>query len=181
MMDTLAHFDINFIGLKAGVHRFSYEIDSSFFEAFEKSLLTSGDLYVHLTFDKEKETFFVLDFFVDGTVHTSCDRCLEPVQVQINGNYRIAVKFDSEADTRATEDPDLLLLPPNAVKLNVAQQIFEFINLMMPIRVTCSMDVMGNKPCNEEVVKHILNKAPDTKGPESDPRWDALKDWQTNQ
>lgn len=179
-MDNLAHFDINFIGLKPGIHRFSYEIDNSFFEAFEKSLLNSGDLYVHLTFDKEKETFFVLDFFVDGTVNTTCDRCLEPVQVQINGNYRIAVKFDTEEASRITVDPDLILLPTSAVKLNVAQQIFEFINLMMPIRVTCSMDVMGNKQCNEEVVKHILNKAPDT-GPERDPRWDALKDWQTNQ
>ena len=172
---ALREFDIPFVGLKLGEHVFTYEIGQSFFELFEQSMVHECDLFVHLTFDKKKETFFVLEFYVDGTVETSCDRCLNPVVLQINGRNRMVVKFEDQASRVDFDDPDVWLLEPQSVILNVAHQIFELVNLQMPLRVTCDMDAMMDKECDTAVIER-LNQQPEEKPNTPDPRWNKLKE-----
>ena len=85
-------YEIPFAGLKPGKHILTFEIDNKFFKIFDQPPVNEGDLYVHLTFDKRRENFFVLDLFIDGSVHSECDRCLSPVEIQVNGNHQIIIK-----------------------------------------------------------------------------------------
>ncbi len=172
---ALREFDIPFVGLKLGEHVFTYEIGKSFFSLFADSMVQECDLYVHLTFDKKKETFFVLEFFVDGTVETTCDRCLNPVVLQINARNRMVVKFENQASRVDLDDPDVWLLEPQAVQLNVAQQLFELVNLQLPLRVTCDMDAMSEKTCDPSVTEQ-LRKLAQEQPPTTDPRWNKLKE-----
>lgn len=172
----LEAFDIPFVGLRLGKHIFSFEIDKEFFELFDTSLIKSGDIYVHLTFDKRKEHFFVLELYIDGTVGTDCDRCMEPMNIQINCQNRLIVKFRGTATTKEEDDPDVLVLDDNEVKLNLAKPIFDFIHLAMPLKKTCSMDALGSKECNPAVLKHLKELKKDKKDERGiDPRWEALK------
>lgn len=165
----LAPYGIQFVGLKEGETSFSFEIGPDFFDMFEGSPVSKADVFVHVTFDK-KPSLFVLTFFVDGSVTTECDRCLEPFELPIRGQYRLVVKMKAE-DTE-TEDPDVLFIRPSEHEINVAQYIYEYINLSVPMKKTCDLSADG-KRCDPLVLAR-LGITHEEQG--SDPRWDHLKD-----
>ena len=67
---------IPFIGLKEGIHQYEFEINSSFFEQFDYSIIEKADFAINVTFDKRKN-LFNLAFDLKGHVIANCDRCLE--------------------------------------------------------------------------------------------------------
>ena len=181
-MEKLTEYNIPFTGLKTGKHILTYEIGKEFFDNFEFSPLKEGDIFVHLTFDK-REDFFILDFFIDGSIITSCDRCLEDFECPVNGNYRMYYKFADEADVQE-EESDVIYISRAEIKINVAELIYEYINLSVPIQKFCEMSVIENRKCNDEVLKYYNNGAESENDEEeikkTDPRWDLLKDLNVN-
>ena len=45
---------IPFIGLTEGLHQFEFEIDSTFFEQFDYSIIEEGDFKIKVDFEKKK-------------------------------------------------------------------------------------------------------------------------------
>jgi uncharacterized metal-binding protein YceD (DUF177 family) len=168
-VNGLAPYGIAFVGLKDGETAFSYEIGPSFFDMFEGSLISKADVFVHLTFDK-KPGLFVLSFFLDGAVTTECDRCLEPFELPIQASYRLVVKIKEEP--AESEDPDVIFIQPSQNEINVAQYIYEYINLSVPMQKTCDLSADGKK-CDPKVLAR-LGITHEEQG--TDPRWDHLKD-----
>ena len=58
-LKPLKQFSIPFTGLKIGKHQFEFEIDKSFFDAFEYSLVKEGHLKAAVELDKQ-ETMLIL-------------------------------------------------------------------------------------------------------------------------
>lgn len=168
-MNGLAPYGIAFVGLKDGETAFSYEIGPDFFEMFEGSPLSKSDVFVHLTFDK-KPSLFVLSFFIDGSVTTECDRCLQPFELPIQGQYRLVVKMKDEPTE--SDDPDVLFIRPSEHEVNVAQYIYEYINLSIPMQKSCDLRVDTIR-CDPEVLARLGITHEEH---ETDPRWDHLKD-----
>jgi DUF177 domain-containing protein len=166
-------YEILFVGLKPGKHIFTYEIDNQFFQGFENSMIQKCDVFVHLTFEKKKETFFVLDFFIDGIVQTDCDRCLADINLQVNNHYQLIIKV-KHLEEQNNDDPNVIYLEENQNSFNVKQLLFEYINLSFPIRKVCEDDIMETKTCNKEVMS-LLEKEREEPEEEIDPRWDLLK------
>ena len=81
-MEVLDHFSIPFIGLKVGLHQLKFEVDDSFFAEYENSLVKQGELTVTLDLDKRSH-MAGLDFSLEGTVITDCDRCMEDINLPI--------------------------------------------------------------------------------------------------
>ena len=52
-MKDLKGFNIPFVGLKQGNHAFEYEIDNTFFEAFDFDEFHNSQVKVHLDFLKK--------------------------------------------------------------------------------------------------------------------------------
>lgn len=180
-MKGLREFEIPFVGLKPGVHVYNYEVDKRFFGYFEESLISDCNVNVKLEFDK-KETFFVLKFYIDGNVRTECDRCLEPFNKEIFGDYVCYVKFAEDPSKMADED-EVLYIGREETILDIAQLVYEYINLCLPMqRLGCNNP--GLEPqCNKEVLNFLDNqnkKASSTNEGEIDPRWAALKKLKDN-
>ena len=175
-MKGLREFEIPYVGLRVGVHNFDYEIDSKFFEHFEESPIKDCKLHVKLEFEK-KETFFVLNFFIYGLVKTECDRCLEPFNKSIFGDFTLYIKF-SEDPLQLSDEDEVLFISRDETIIDVAQLVYEYINLCLPIR-KLGCEKPGEEPqCNKEVLKFILdseNERRDKKEGDVDPRWAALK------
>jgi len=170
-------FEIPYIGLKVGVHKFNYDIDGKFFEHFEDSLIHDCQVHVRVEFDK-KETFFVVNFFIDGTVKTECDRCLEPFNKAIFGDFTSYIKF-AEDPSRLSDEDEVIFISRDETVIDLSQLIYEYINLCLPMqKLGCERP--GEEPqCNKEVLKHIANgghKGEQKSVDEVDPRWEALKD-----
>lgn len=140
-------FVIPFIGLKPGVHDFEFEIDSTFFDAYPYSLVSSGDVKVTLSLEK-KETMMIGDFVVSGVVKATCDRCDSPAEVKIKGEYKLIYRVSTEE----SEDENLVTLHADDYELHVKDSIYEFILLCLPIRI---LHKAGE--CDEEMVE-LLKK-----------------------
>ena len=171
-MKGLREFEIPYVGLKVGVHRFKYDIDADFFKHFKDSPINDCKVTVNLDFEK-KETFFILNFFIDGDVHVECDRCLAPFRKAIFGDYTCYVKFADEPN-KMDEEPDVMYISRDESIIDISHLVYEYVILCLPMQqIGCEKP--GQEPqCNQETLK-FLNNDTTTENNESDPRWDVLK------
>ena len=170
-MGDLRAYDIPFTGLKNGEYDFLYEIDDSFFMSFQESPILNGDVTVNLAFDK-KPNFFICKFDLKGSVITECDRCLGELDLNIEGYYQVIIKFKDHNGELEQDDLDIIYIPIGSNSINVAQLIYEYINLCIPIQKTHELDDDNNFTCNNEVATILNNSIADGEG--SDPRWEDL-------
>ncbi|MFN8276941.1 MAG: DUF177 domain-containing protein [Chitinophagales bacterium] len=171
-MKNLRDYLIPYVGLKVGMHRFEYAITGEFFQQFPDSLIRECEVKVRLELEK-KETFFILNFFIDGTVNAACDLCLEPFRKEIFGDYPCLVKFSEELSKGANDDDEVMYISRESDFIDVAPLIYDFINLCMPIQLWGCQQPGAEKQCNQEVLKY-MNK--EKKNDESaDPRWEGLR------
>lgn len=175
---------IPFIGLKPGIHTFDFSITDTFFEEIDYSILHSGNVDVRLELEK-KETMLIADFTIDGFVFTDCDRCTDPVEVKVNGEYHIIFKFGHET----SDDENLIVLHPDEFELDIRNNIYELITVSMPSRC-----IHAQGDCNEEMLStledYLVNPDDEDEDWEDedfdddedddeddiDPRWKSLKD-----
>lgn len=158
-------FVIPFVGLKIGTHEFEYDINDSFFERFEYSIIEGGSLKVKLSLDK-KETMMVGNFSITGSVKSNCDRCTEPVKVEIEGEYQLIFKFD---DT-PSDDEMLVVIFPEEFEIDMSEHILELTTVSLPARM-----VHDEGECNEDMLDLLDEYSVREDDDENDPRWDALK------
>ena len=145
MKDPRKNLIVPFTGLKDGKHQFTFEIDKSFFDQFEYSLIDSGNVIVEMELDKNINMLTTL-FDISGSVDSTCDRCTDPLTLKIKGNYRLVFKFGDEE----SENEDLIVLPEEAYELHLADFIYEFITLCTP-----SKKIHKPGECNEEMMKMV--------------------------
>lgn len=167
-MDKLRTFDIAFKGLAEGKHEFDYDIDARFFELIEGSMIEDGNLKAKVLLDKQT-TMLTLDFDIKGVVKALCDRCLDPLELQVKHKAKIYVKFGDEYDEPSDE---IIVLPHDEHQLNVAQLIYEFIGLSLPVQ-----RVHKENSCDPQMIAK-LDEFKDYHADPSepvDPRWEQLK------
>jgi uncharacterized metal-binding protein YceD (DUF177 family) len=177
---------IPFVGLKLGVHEFEFDITDTFFDNYEYSIIRKGNVKVELSLDK-KETMLVGNYTISGVVQSECDRCTDPIEIEIEGEYQLVYKFDTEP----SDDESLIIVYPEEFELNIADNILELITVSLPLR-----SIHEEGECNEEMIErfkeYVLveefdeddedlsddsdedNDDDDGDG-ETDPRWSALK------
>ncbi len=158
-MDNLQEFSIPIKGLKTGIHEFDFQIEKSFFEQFEGSTIQDGDFEVHLKFDK-RESFFELFFDFDGEILTDCDRCMTPIRLPFGGDAHLTVKLTLET---LEEDAEVVYISPEESHFNVAQYIYEFIALAVPIFKTYDCENDDPRPCDFDILNR-LNPDPSVSG-----------------
>lgn len=173
-MKGLRDFQIPFVGLKVGVHEFNFELGKKFFEHFPDSPVAECDVKVKLEFDK-KETLFTLNFFIDGKVSVECDRCLAPYQKEIFGDFTCYVKFTENPD-EIPENDEIVFIGRDESHIDVAQLIYEYVVLCLPIQKIPCKEPGEDERCNQEVLKFFKQQEEaNQKEPTIDPRWEALK------
>ncbi len=151
MTNHLKQYDVEFVKLNEGTHQFDFEVDNTFFKAFESSL-TAQNLSVKLHFTKATNMFTLL-FEVQGIVNVECDRCLQDIQLPIKNSQTLMVKVTEFAPEE--EEDDLVYISPADYKLNVAQHLFDFILLSMPIKKVCKDT---GKTCDPAITDKITGE-----------------------
>ena len=169
-MNSQSFYSIAFKGLSQGKHIFEYEIDDKFFAEFGGGVVEEGKVKVRITLEKQS-SLMILWFDVEGTVHVQCDRCLEMYDQPIKGLERIFVKF-GEKDY--IEGDEVIWVSTNDYQLNVAQLIYEFIGLAIPIKRVHPDDKDGNSTCDPDMIEK-LGKYIVREGEENSSVWNDLK------
>lgn len=169
-MEHLDEYTIPFKGLKEGIYNYPFEIGNEFFENFKGSEVKEGKAKVNIQLDR-KPSFLILTFNIEGTVSVICDRCLEYFDQLIKTNQQLIIKFTNE---QYEKGDDVIFLPPASYQINVAQYIYEFIILAIPIQRVHPTDENGKSSCNPEMIHKLEQYL--TEGDESDDSpWNKLK------
>jgi uncharacterized protein len=171
----ISKYDIVYKGLKEGKHKFEYQIDDTFFELFEGSLAQKGNISAEVILDK-KSTLLILQFNIEGTIELMCDRCAENYNQPIRQIHKLFVKFGEEKND---DGEDIIWISPEENSLNIAQLLYEFIVLSIPVK-HAHPDRDGKSTCNAEMIEQLKKYSSAEKETEPDHRWDILKDFGNN-
>ncbi len=173
-MSGRREFDIAFVGLKPGVHEYSYEIDEKFFAPYPPQDFSNVKAKIRLMLEKNTN-FMLLKFEVGGTADAHCDRCGNPLPLQLWDDFEVLVKLvdDPERMNNEEEDPDVFYISRGESHLNVENWIYEFITLSVPTHRMCPEDQIGGPQCNKEVLE-MLKKMNETENKSQNPIWKGL-------
>ncbi|MDQ2719545.1 MAG: DUF177 domain-containing protein [Bacteroidota bacterium] len=146
-------YEIAFVGLKPGIHEFSYQIDDKFFQNYKETDFNNCDATVKLTLEKST-SFMMLKFEVGGSVDVVCDRCGNTLPIDLWDEFNLVVKEieNPEEMNQSEEDPDVFYISRTESHLHIADWIYEFVMLSIPLQRRCSEEVMGGPQCNKEIL-----------------------------
>ncbi|CAN5799125.1 hypothetical protein BH11BAC4_BH11BAC4_25380 [soil metagenome] len=149
-------FEIAFVGLRPGIHEFTYELDDKFFVEKAAQDFTNATANVKLLLEKNTG-FMLLKFEIGGKAVVTCDRCGNPLKMDLWDEFRMLVKLaDNPEEMNAQEeDPDVFYLSRTESQLDVSDWIYEFVMLSVPMQRMCSKEVMGGPQCNNEVLDKL--------------------------
>jgi len=170
-MCNLETYKIDLRSLKFGLTKFEWQLDDSYFAQIEGADVQRGRLAATIEIDRTMERSFDVRISVDGEVTLPCDRCLDDMQVPVEGRGRVAVKLGE----KASEEDDLIVVDERDGWLQLAWLVYEQIALSLPLQ-----HVHEPGGCNAEMVRMIDGLSVDaSKGSAdeqpADPRWSALQ------
>lgn len=165
-MKNLSEFIIRVEGLSLGSHEFDYCLNNTFFTFFELSeIILNSEIAVSLRLTKHTNMLH-LQFKLNGKITTSCDRCLEPLEIEIKGEPSLIVKYGEEL---SEETDEIMVIPSGTKELDISSFLYETVYLLIPQR-----NIHEENRCNPEVIEK-LNTLMVKKEKTSNPQWDILK------
>ena len=174
-MTNLQDFAIDIYKLTNKVYTYQFAIDKGFFAHFAGSQLNEGKLVAEVTLDKQ-ETLIMARFVIDGTLTLTCDRSLEEFDYPLHTEQTLVYQYGEEEEELTDE---IVVITRHTQQINVAQPIYEFVALAVPMKRLHPKYAQDDRPFVEgEIVFSSSSKATtDDVAPETmaDPRWEALK------
>lgn len=171
ILDYLAKYTIPFKGLKDGKHELEFTFEPEFFTHFQTEDAYQGKGTFLVRIDK-KSLVTTLEFELHGKITVACDRCLEKMELDVEGENKLFVKFGEEHQELAD---DVIVISDSESEIRIAHYIYELFSLSLPLSFVHPEDEDGNSTCNEK----MLNKLSEFSIPEEeeqiDPRWSELK------
>ncbi|MEP7197015.1 MAG: hypothetical protein ABI851_10880 [Saprospiraceae bacterium] len=166
-MDYLKQFSLPFKGMTDGSHEYRFELDSRFFDHFSESPIQKSQIDVLIQAEKQG-SYLTVDFIISGLMMTGCDRCLAEINLPINGRYHFIIK----KALGESEDPDLIFVNPDTTEWLIADLLYEFSCLSIPISKEIECSRLENPPCDFDVLNRIQKE---TEKAEDNSIWEDLK------
>ena len=144
------HYMIDLKRLPLGTHSFDFQLDDDFFASLEKSEILNGNVVCKATLNLREEDY-QLNIAVHGTVFVVCDRCLDPMPLEID---------DEQEIFSADEENDQMV---NGQTVNLQWLAYEIVSINIPI-------VHSHQPgeCNQQMELRLHDHLCDDLDPEID-------------
>jgi len=171
----LKEYSVPLQGLQEGqVRSVEFQAGDRFLSYYPEAEHTKADLTIKVSVVKTAD-FVILEFHLTGTVNVQCDLCLDYFDKPIDATRHLYLTTDPG---KQDEEKDVVLIGIDENEVNVAQYIYEFIHLTVPIKNEHPLDKDGNSTCNRDMLDLInTHKATRKKDPDQiDPRWAKLKE-----
>lgn len=158
------------------MHNYDFEVSPSFFEEFEDSEVTDGQANVIVELRKS-ETMIETNIQVKGSVRLTCDRSSEVYDHSLDTNNNIIFKYGDDWEELSDE---IIAIPRGEQRINLAQYIYEFIGLAVPMKRLHPRFEQDEDDETKEMIyssyneNEVENNSSTTE--ELDPRWAKLKE-----
>lgn len=123
-------FKIDIFRLENKQYMHEFEGNDDFFDALDQNLIQKGYFKASVALNKN-ETMIQMIYKISGSVELTCDRSLDLFDFPVDITQKMILKF-SDHNEEITEE--LMLIDRNTQYINVAQDIFDFIGLQIPIK-----------------------------------------------
>lgn len=123
-------FKIDIFRLESKQYLHEFEGGSEFFVALEQDLIEKGNFKATVSLDKS-EVMIQLLYHIVGSVELTCDRSLDTFDFPFDITQKLILKFSDHTEEITDE---LILIDRNTQYINVAQDIYEFIGLQIPMK-----------------------------------------------
>ena len=135
------HYIIDLKRLPLGSHSFDIQLNDDFFASLEKSEILSGTVDGKVTLNLREEDY-QLNIAVQGTVFVVCDRCLDPMPLEIEDEQEIF----SEDEETGDDDEIVPRQSSNRQSLDLSWLVYEIVSINIPI-------VHSHQPgeCNQQM------------------------------
>ena len=149
-MSEQNNYIIDLSRLSIGTHVFDIQLDDEFFKSLEKSEILSGNVSAKVTLNLREEDYS-LNIAVHGTVFVVCDRCLDPMPLDIDDEQEIYSEDEEES------------LNSQLSTLNLSWLAYEITSINIPI-------VHSHQPgeCNQQMELLLHDHLCDEPEPEED-------------
>jgi uncharacterized metal-binding protein YceD (DUF177 family) len=172
-MKVLENYQIPIISLEDKVYKYTFEGSDEFFEAIEQEWIKKGKFTAEVELDKSA-VMIQVQLKIQGHLNLICDRSLEEFEYPIGINEKLIFKFSDHSEDMGD---NLFLLDRKEPKLDLSQDIYDFIALQVPMKklhpryINPEDESLENEflYSTETVEEKIKDEA------EIDPRWEALK------
>lgn len=142
MVEGLKEYTISCKGLKNGASNYSFLLDDDFFSKWEESEILSGEVRAEVELIKAS-TSLHLSCHIEGSVVVECDRCLEPLTIEVSGDSESDSTFDGTA-----EENEGVVIDSVEEEILLADYLYQSVLLSLPYsRTHASTD-----ECNPEML-----------------------------
>ena len=143
-MSEKDHYIIDLKRLHVGRHSFDITLDDAFFQSLEKTEVLSDKVEAKATLNLREEDY-QLNIAVHGTVFVVCDRCLDPMPLEINDEQEIW--SDEEENDQS---------PMSNHQLDFTWLAYEIVSINIPI-VHCHQEGECNKQMELLLHDHLCD------------------------
>jgi uncharacterized protein len=166
-------YTIEFNKLRFGLNELSFPIFDDLFTEMVEKPFQSTNSSCEVLFNK-KENMYEVQFKIVGNVLTTCDTCLDDFELPLNKTYDLLIKLIDGPEN--LNDDEIIYLPKGLHEFDFKQFIFDYFLLAIPTKISCED---ANKKHNQAFIDKLKidEGNDDENNSESDPRWDALKNF----
>ncbi|MBE6233373.1 MAG: hypothetical protein E7118_02725 [Bacteroidales bacterium] len=144
-------FIIPLNGLTAGKNEFSWQTGKEFFEIFENTEVLDAHLDTDVRVEKSGR-YIGVDCDVRGKVTVECDRCLDELDMPVDVEIRLSVKYGSEESSEEPQpgEREVIFIPETDAELDLSQIIYDYVCLSLPMQRTHEVG-----ECNPDAMKYF--------------------------
>ncbi len=168
--------EIAFVGLKPGIHEFTFKVEDLFFAEAATRDFANCTATVKLQLDK-KSSFMLLKFEVGGKADVACDRCGNQLTKDLWDEFNMLVKMvdNPEEMNQQEENPDVFYISKTESHLYLNDWIYEFVSLSVPVQKLCSEEELGGPKCNKEVLEKLKDMEANDDANNANAIWKGLE------
>jgi len=150
-MARLNTFKIQFHSFEIGMHEMIFDVNDSFFNFFEDSEVSRGQVKVTVKMTKS-ERQMQFELHLSGEVEVVCDRCLDTFMQPLDSRFTMIGKF---GDGNSEDELDVIWISRGDHEVDLAGYIYEYIILSLPIKKVHPDDKNGLSTCNPDMLDKL--------------------------
>ncbi len=124
--------------------RIEIELADRFFADLEQEEISGGDVHVSIAVQSSADTVYKVQIAAEGRVTVSCDRCLDPLDLDVTAEDIVYVKDDEPGEG---DSPEMLYTETDGT-CDLSWCVYEIVETSLPMQRVhdiedCNSDMLG--------------------------------------
>lgn len=142
--------NINLAHAAEAAKRLDVELTDRFFADLEQEEISGGEVRLDISVKPPVGNVYKVYVKAEGYVMVACDRCLDPLRIDVNTEDVLKIK---DADPEDADAMDMLYLEANTSCIDISWQVYEIIETSLPMQRT-----HPDGECNPEMLGYIMSE-----------------------